>query len=376
MALARCAYHSPTDAAAANLLLPQLHHAGLRELLTWFLAPSASPKPLPEFAKRQSMGQVLNGLLRRTLPAATDSIGATSLAVALPWLWAMAARTRYPTVVFDELRPLANYPNVAVPWQPSWSAESVTYVHQQRWNKKKPTRTETWTELRVRTEQPGQQLPSSLLLYSLHAHLKPDGRRYLWSLVGSINFLLSLLPTNPSPLHWHIVRTLYHTNTSYAEEHNLHQQILHALLQPGPTFTEPTTLLLALALLQSDSSGRALALEVLLAAISHGRLVPAALGTHLGQLLAANFAPVPRLTDSLTQSRGLGARTNDALCQILETLLPELPTTPPRQTSKLLATYADLVAHSPRPIPAMVQTQLQAWCASSALKKASALLLK
>ena len=375
LALARCACHAPAEAEAARLLLPQLSQAALRELLTWFLAPAGPPPPLPELAQHQSVGQVLGGLLRRLLPAAAGGGSVPPLAEALPWLWPVAARTRYPEVVVEELRPLADYPGVAAPWQPGWRFEPVTYVHQQRWNKEQPTRTETWTELRVPTEHPGQQPPSPLLLYSLHARLKQGGSRYLWPLMGGVSFLLSLLPANPAPLHWHLVRTLYHTNATYAEERTVQQRVLHALLLPGPAFAEPTTLLLALALVQSDAPGRALALEVLLAAIDHGRLAPLALGQALGRLLAAEFAPVPRFADGLAQARALSPRTDDALGQLLEALLPELPTSPPRQTAKLLAAYADLVARTHRSVPSALQAHLREWSMVTTLKKVVAPLL-
>ena len=375
LALARCACYASAEAEAARLLLLQLSQGALRELLTWFLAPAGPPPPLPELARQQSVGRVLGGLLRRLLPAAAGGSSAAPLAESLPWLWAVAARTRYPEAVFEELRPLSDYPGVAAPWQPGWRFEPVTYVHQQRWNKEQPTRTETWTELRVPTENQGQQPLSPLLLYSLHARLKQEGSRYLWSLVGGVNFLLSLLPANPAPLHWHLVRTLYHTNTSYAEERTVQQRVLHTLLLPGFPFAEPTTLLLALALIQRDASGRALALEVLLAAIEYGRLVPMDLGQALGRLLAVEFAPIPRFTDGLAQARALSPRTDDALGQLLETLLPELPAPPPRQTAKLLAAYADLVARTHRPVPAAVQARLREWSTSAALKKVVAPLL-
>jgi hypothetical protein len=375
LALARCACHAPAEAEAARLLLPQLSQAALRELLAWFLAPAGPLQPLPELARQQSVGRVLGGLLRRLLPEAASGGSVAPLAEALPWLWAVAARTRYPEAVFEELRPLTDYPGVAAPWQPGWRFEPVTYVHQQRWNKEQPTRTETWTELRVPTEHQGQQPPSPLLLYSLHAQLKQEGSRYLWSLVGGVNFLLSLLPANPAPLHWHLVRTLYRTPTSYAEERTVQQQVLHTLLLPGLAFAESTTLLLALALVQSDAAGRALALEVLLAAIEHGRLVPVDLGRALGRLLAAEFAPIPRLTDSLAQARALSPPTDDALGQLLEALLPELPTPPPRQTAKLLAAYADLVARTHRPVPIVLQAHLREWSTSAALKRVAASLL-
>ena len=371
LALARTACHAAADTAQARLLLPQVAHPGLRELLGWLLAPAGPAQPLPLLAARQSVGQVLGSLLRRVLPRAADARAGSSLAAALPWLWAVAARTRHPEAVFEELRPLADYPGVAAPWQPSWRFEQASYVHKQPWNKQ-PERVETWTELRVPTKHPGQAPPSALLLYSLHARLKQEDVRYQWS--GS-SFLLSLLPNNPAPLHWHLLRAAWRTNENYTEERELLQQVLHTLLAPGPAFAEPTTLLLALGLVHSAPDCRALALEVLLAAIAHGRVLPAALGTALGRLLAQEFAPVPRLADGLAQARALGARSDDALGQLLEALLPMLPATPPRQTAKLLATYADLASRTRRPVPATVQLCLQAWRASPTLKKAAASLL-
>jgi hypothetical protein len=118
-----------------------------------------------------------------------------------------------------------------------------------------------------------------------------------------------------------------------------------------------------------------LALEVLLAAVPTGRLVPAALGHDLGRLLAAGFAPLARLADLLPQAQGASPETDDALGQLLDALLPELPATPPRNLRKLLDLCTDLAARTGRPVPAAVQAQLRAWQATPALKKASALLL-
>ena len=99
------------------------------------------------------------------------------------------------------------------------------------------------------------------------------------------------------------------------------------------------------------------------------------LGRALRRLLAAEFAPVPRFTDGLAQARALSPRTDDALGQLLEALLPELPTPPPRQTAKLLAAYADLVARTHQPVPIALQARLREWSASAALKKVVAPLL-
>jgi len=53
----------------------------------------------------------------------------------------------------------------------------------------------------------------------------------------------------------------------------------------------------------------------------------------------------------------------------------KLPTPPPRQTAKLLATYTDLVARTHRPVPIALQAHLLEWSTSAALKKVVAPLL-
>jgi hypothetical protein len=117
------------------------------------------------------------------------------------------------------------------------------------------------------------------------------------------------------------------------------------------------------------------ALEVLLAAVGNGRLVPGALGTVLGQLMTTGFAPVQRLTDALVQARAISALTDDALRQLLDSLLPLLPAAPLRNTRKLIEAYADLQGRTRQAVPEAVQQNLRAWSSSATLKKATTSLL-
>ncbi len=376
LALARTAYAVEADAAAARLLLPQLAHAELRALLTWFLAPAAevAAVPLPAPATKPA-GQLLAGLVGRLLSFKGSATPAGPLAEALPWLWVAAARTRRPTANLPELRPLADYPGVAAPWQPAWHFELKSHTYKYPWNKQQPEVTTTWTELTVATEHPGQRPLSPLLLYSLHARLRQDKQYYLWSLGASLPFLLTLVPNNPDPLHWHLLRTACRTDGAGAEARHVVERVLQALLSAGPRFAESTTALLAVGLTHAAPTCRALAREVLLAAVTQRRLVPATLGPALGRLLAAGFVPVPRLTDGLAELRAIDPATDNALTQTLAALLPELPAAPPRNTRKLLDAYADLVGRTRQPVPAPVQARLREWQATAALKKAAAVLL-
>ena len=183
-----------------------------------------------------------------------------------------------------------------------------------------------------------------------------------------------MLPNNPAPLHWHILRSACRINSSGSEERTIIQLFLRSILGDGPCFDPPATVLLAVGLVHFSPACRALALEVLLAAVPTGRLRPGALGTALGQLLAGEFGPVQRLTVGLAQARAINPTTDDALHQVLNSLLVELPSSPPRSTTKLLDAYANL--RNSQPLPDAVRARLTGWQTVGSLKKPATMLLR
>ncbi|WBO84837.1 DUF6493 family protein [Hymenobacter yonginensis] len=377
LALARTALSAPDDAATARNLLPRFRNADLRQLLTSFLGPPtpevALPTTLPKPPQRRFSGRLaqLIPFLRNTAaPAASPDCTAT-----LPWLWAVAARTRQPHAPLPALQHCATYPGVDMPWQPTWKIQQNSHTYKQTWNKEKPVVTEYWQELVVEVPTPQHKLPSGLLLYSLHASVAARNNYSLWATATDLPFLLTLLPNHPEPLYWHLIRIGCRTADKDTSSQDALRVVLHSLLQPGPAFTEAATLLLALSLTHAAPNCRAVALEVLLAAVDNGRLVPGALGTVLGQLLDTGFAPVQRLTDALAQARAISALVDDALRQLLDSLLPLLPAAPLRNTRKLIEAYADLQGRTRQAVPEAVQQNLRAWSSSATLKKATAGLL-
>jgi hypothetical protein len=380
LTLARTAHAHPADAAAACAQLPLLHHAGLRELLAWFLAPA--PAPLPAAVTgRDSLFDKFKSVWAQLRP---DSTAPATLAEALPQLWAVAARTRQPAATYPELHGLTlnECPNVGQPWHPRWELHPKSRTYREQWKPGKPEVTERWTELHIWTGPKGGAAASSLLLYSLHAAYRPPqgeshhSWRHVGPLAADYPFLAALLPQYQTPLYWHTLRLAATRDTVDSTTRTVLSQAMRSLLEPGAPFDAPASLLLAIGLTHNAATVRALALEVLLAAIANGRLVPAALGTALGQLLAADFVPVQRLAEGLAQARAISPLADDALRQLLEALLPALPPAPLRNLRKLLDAYADLLGRVPQSVPATVQAQLQAWqAAAPALKKVSAVLL-
>ena len=377
VALARTAFAHAEEAETAATQLLQLRHEGLRELLAWLLKPIGEPLPAAATNQKSVLKQ-FTARLERLLPAPVAL--PASLAEALPWLWAVAARTKAPTAEYPELASLtvAPCPGVVQAWQPRWKfwRKSNTYVAQ--WKPDKPEVTDHWTELRVLSDAPSVA-PNSLLLYSLHASMKQGKERdnwsYVWALPRDYPFLVTLLPQHPAPLNWQALRLAATRDTVDSTHRDILSAALRSLLVPGPALETPATLLLAVGLTHNATVCRALALEALLAAITQRRLMPAALGLVLGRLLAAEYAPMQRLTDALAQTRAIGPATDDALRQVLENLLPELPAAPIRNTAKLLDAYTNV--RGQQPLPAAVQTRLREWQAASAsLKKVAASLLK
>ncbi|GAA4368945.1 hypothetical protein GCM10023185_42140 [Hymenobacter saemangeumensis] len=368
VALARTAYANTADAQTALARLSQLQHPELRELLQWLLTPGQQPLPSFQPAKT-SLLKHLTTRLGKLLPA--NAGGASTLADAWPWLWAVAARTRQPEGVFEELTALipTDYTGVVRPWAPGWHFEIKTNTWVEQWKPGKPTVTQQYPVLQFPSKYTSQTPPSPLLLYSQHARFRAMGHAG-WLLPHDYRFVASLIPHNAAPLHWHVVRTAAWADGLESTERDVVQAALQELLGPGPVFPEPTTLLLALGLMHKAPTCRALALEAFLSACTTGRLVPTVLGSILGSFLAHEFAPVQRLADNLQQARAIDATTDDALLQVLDQLLPQLPAAPLRNTKKLVELYADLCIRSGRLPAEPAKTNLRSWKGSAALKKA------
>ncbi|MBD2722606.1 DUF6493 family protein [Hymenobacter armeniacus] len=367
VALARTAYANAADAQTALSRLAQLQRPELRELLQWLLTPGRHPLPTFQPAKT-SVFKHLTARLGKLLPG--NAGGATTLADAWPWLWAVAARTRQPDGVFEELTALipADYIGVVRPWTPEWHFEVKINTWVEQWKPGKPTVTHQYPVLQFPSKYTSQTPPSPLLLYSQHARFRAMGQAG-WVLPHDYRFVASLVPHNSAPLHWHVMRTAAWADGLESNERDVVQAALQELLAPGPVFTEPTTLLLAVGLMHKVPACRALALEVFLSAIATGRLEPAALGTVLGRFLANEFVPVQRLVENLQQARAIDATTDDALQQVLDYLLAELPASPLRNTKKLIELYADLAGRSGRRPLEAAKINLHSWKGTATLRK-------
>jgi hypothetical protein len=347
IALARTAAHAPV-AAAARQLLPSLAHQGLRALLDWYFSPDPAEDASPSVFLE--------------LPMAWPE----TLDAALPGLWAVAARTKFPAARLPWLATLEQAAETALaaatppPFPPAWASppESVARLH----------------------FMPPPRVISGLLVYAAHPVMRPrhghgsegwDGYASLRTVYAQLH---ALVPQHPAPLYGHTLRCATVTDNLEAASRELITSALYTLLNPGPVWQLAATQILASGLLHHHATCRSLGQEVLLRAVANGQLLPAALGQVLGHQLAVGYAPVPRLAASLATLGGIDALTDDALHQVLDALLPELPAAPLRNLRALLDLYADLRARTGRPTPAAVQARLGAWRTAPSLKKVASAL--
>lgn len=197
IALARLAWAAEADAATASGQLPELRQLGLRELLTWMLSPEAALLPATA--------------LLTTTPSSTSAAqpspdAAGALAAALPWLWAVAARTRQPAGEFAALGALApsDCANVVRPCPMGWDIVPQSHTHKVTWKPGVTEETEHWLELRMQPLVPVAAPPTSVALYALYP-AAPTAFSYRWNALSALGanypFLATLLPQYPDPLH-------------------------------------------------------------------------------------------------------------------------------------------------------------------------------
>nr|GFC99294.1 hypothetical protein [Tanacetum cinerariifolium] len=219
-----------------------------------------------------------------TLPA--DTAAPPTLAAVLPWLWAVAARTRHPAGEFAALAYLAppDCANVVRPYPIGWEIVAKSLTRKITWKPGVSEETEYWLELQAQPLGPVAAPPTPVALYSLYP-AAPVSEQYRWhalsTLATTYDYLFALLPQYPAPLHWRALTLATMHNAGESGPRDILSRALRELLAPGPAFDEPATLLLAVGLTYQQPGVRALALEVLLVAIDHGRLVSAALATAL-----------------------------------------------------------------------------------------------
>jgi len=170
-----------------------------------------------------------------------------------------------------------------------------------------------------------------------------------------------------------LCKSIYKHHGYYGEDDK--RQLVAAtevLLSIGQGKGTLSHLFLSMALLGPDKSARILAAEVIIKGVCESSINLPLLGKMLGEMVAASYFPMKRLTDILsTQLFNISAQHNEALLTLIEAIIKELPDQPVRGTKQLLGIYKELSAMLPIVMNTEVQQRLQAWQSSPSLKKLS-----
>ena len=277
-------------------------------------------------------------------------IGRTGEDTAQVAAWAVAARTFYPDECFPEFEKtsLAGAPNVVEPFSPR-----ISFVrHPKReitpaWSHGQPVSLPAYTDLNV-TTLPNQAF-SLQLLYSGGLFRKSSRYEWFWESVSEneLTFLQSLVPQNPDPLIWHCILTRSGFNT-----------FLDLVRRPEHRWTQAGILAFCTAFYNDNKPVRFQAGEVLHDLIEENRLETDRLGRQLGHFVYGKFSVLKRLLESLEGIRGVSAKHDAALFEILDNLFTQFyenkkssqEDTLPVHFKKLVEYYVDLQVKTRRKI--------------------------
>ncbi|MBL0942347.1 MAG: hypothetical protein IBJ00_06465, partial [Alphaproteobacteria bacterium] len=129
-------------------------------------------------------------------------------------------------------------------------------------------------------------------------------------------------------------------------------------------------LLVGTCLVSRDKTVRALAAEIWINAVGSGTIDSGLIGECLGKLQAVEFAPLKRLTDTITQHLlRVSDRHSHALEWMLTELLVQLPPTPIHHLKKLLEVYLEVLASNDTLPTEKVIGLLTGWKTGTGLQK-------
>lgn len=284
-------------------------------------------------------------------------------------LWAVAARSRFPEKTFEEFQntTIADLPNVSVPLRLNVKMANVKR-QLYSWS---PELSEC-RELTVSLNDNNKLHLWNLYSLDLFEKIKKGGDYWELHRLSYIKPVvwIALTPNYTESLYTNILKYIAYkadVNKSY-----IFTPVCQHFLQDGFIFREMSLWTLAAILLNQKREDRALAAEVLMHHIERQSLPLEALGQKLGYLLAEEYGPVARLTESLELVKDISPLHNDALRQLIEHILQSMlngeTSAVPKNTKKLLEIYVDVLVKTQTTPSANTRTLLQPYQSVSSLK--------
>jgi hypothetical protein len=282
-------------------------------------------------------------------------------------LWAVAARTFYPSKSFPEFEStsLKNVPNVAYPLVPD--AKVMSRRSESKNFRTQETEYYDFRELFVELPQSKWELPVNLL-YSLDVYeRKSDSYVYFFLMHGDVLYWHGLMPQNDQALVTMVLKYSCINADGGTDDLNA---FLYLSAQPEFVFTETSMLVVACCMFNKDLKTRSYASEILIYLIAERKINVKVLGEKAGYLISENYGPTQRFVEVITTIRDVSSLHNSAVIILLDSLFlnfngkEKLPV----NFKKLLEFYLDLLMKTGAKPDRSTLTNILLWKDHNAIK--------
>jgi predicted DNA-binding WGR domain protein len=260
-------------------------------------------------------------------------------------LWAVAARTFYPTETFLEFEKtyLSDVPFVIAPYVPK-----VTF--KEKWNEwkdyktKELVRSPSWTELRI--ELPNDKTIPNYLLYSLDINEKVE--KNVWSNDYKINsaenvyYWNSLMPQNNDSLAINLLdKSCRITDGTNNELKGFLNIVNHA----GFQFSDTSLLLFSCCFFQEKKDIRLLASEVLINLVENQSIDISLFAEKSAYLISNKYGVLLRFIEAISALKDISVLNNSALFLLIDGIFEniELQEKLPTNFKKMVENYLDMM---------------------------------
>lgn len=257
-------------------------------------------------------------------------------------VWATVARTHHRDTYFEEFNkePLADIPFAGQPFRPVLKIEP-TYYNGYNYTTRKSEQVYNGDKLTYHF--PPYKLGTDTFLY--HKDIFNRGNDVLLSYYlyrADVPYMHSLMPQNTESLSMFLTMGL---NSKSDIGGKSSAAYLQEMLYDFFRFDQQSNLYLATSLFNKEKEVRAMAVEVILAAVNENRLDTTVLGEQLGMLLSNGYGPIGRCVEVLEQCRDISSKHNNALLQLLDAAFAHyiIAEKMPTNFKKIVEYYYDLM---------------------------------
>ena len=254
-------------------------------------------------------------------------------------LWAVAARTYYPSANFNEFKKtsLNDIPFVTAPFVPELKFS-------EKWNEwenhlAQKERSASWVEMSF--QLPVEKTVPSNLIYNLDLH--PKKEKYSWSSdynldnENNVYFWNSLMPQNNEPLACLLLAKNCKTSSG---SHNELKGFLHVVNQACFHFSDTALLVFSCCFFQEKKEIRLLASEVLINLVENKAIDIDLFSERIAFLISNKYGPLSRCIDAFAQLKDISPLHNSALFYLLDGIFNKL-----KIEDKLPTNFKKLVEH-------------------------------